>query len=58
MERLHVVAVLIDRGGRANPDRRVTGKDRNSVIEDVAEKYDLGEAEGGQPASGLLGTCA
>jgi hypothetical protein len=46
-ERLQVVAIALDRGGRVNPDRRVTGKDRHSIVDDVAEEYDLGEPERG-----------
>jgi hypothetical protein len=44
-ERLQVVAVLVQGGGRADLDRRITGEHRCALVDDVAEEDDPAEAE-------------
>src|SRR5580693_10638978 len=46
-ERLQVVAVLLDDGGRTDLDRWIARKHRRTSVDDVAEEYDPAEAERG-----------
>src|SRR5260370_17056325 len=46
-ERLQVVAVLLDDGGRTYLDRRIAGEHRRASVDDMAEEYDPAEAERG-----------
>src|ERR1700732_1465123 len=46
-ERLQVVAVLLDDGGRTDLDRRIAGEHRRASVDDVAEEYARAEAERG-----------
>src|SRR5580704_2670582 len=46
-ERLQVVAVLLDDGGRTDLDRRIAREHRRASVDDVAEEYDPAEAERG-----------
>jgi hypothetical protein len=46
-ERLQVVAIAFDGGGRADLHRRIAGEHRCALVQDVAEEDDLSEAERG-----------
>src|SRR5580704_9657929 len=46
-ERLQVVAVLLDDGGRTDLDRWIAREHRRASVDDVAEEYDPAEAERG-----------
>src|SRR3984957_12340162 len=54
-ERLQVVAVLLDDGGRADLDRRIAGEYRRARVDDVAEEYHPAKAERGSARHGTGG---
>ena len=51
-ERLQVIAVRLDAGGRAELDRRIAGEHWCTGVDDMAEEYDPAEAKRGRAGHG------